>query len=90
VVPQLFICNVIYRVPAAAKKITFEGEINENQKINFFGWILFTVSAIGFFIASVGSFWSMFGSCFFLAGCLVFYSIFQERRKRIEERFLEY
>ena len=32
VVPQLFICNVIYRVPAAAKKITSEGEINEKSE----------------------------------------------------------
>ncbi|HCK76615.1 MAG TPA: cytochrome oxidase subunit III, partial [Gammaproteobacteria bacterium] len=38
----------------------------KNQTINFFGWILFTVSALGFCVASIGSFWSMFGSCFFL------------------------
>jgi Na+/H+-dicarboxylate symporter len=51
------------------------------QTINFFGWILFTVSAIGFCIASIGSFWSMFGSCFFLAGCLVFLFHFLRKKK---------
>lgn len=36
------------------------------------GWLLFIVSATGFIIASVGSFWGMFGSVFFLIACLVF------------------
>ena len=45
----------------------------KNNTINFFGWILFTVSALGFCIASIGSFWSMFGSICFLVGCLVFF-----------------
>jgi hypothetical protein len=57
----------------------------KNQTINFFGWILFTVSAVGFCIASIGSFWSMFGSCFFLAGCLVFFIPFfkkEENKKK--------
>ena len=52
-----------------------------NQKINFLGWILFAVSAIGFCIASIGSFWSMFGGCFFLAGCLVFLFHFFRKKK---------
>ena len=43
-----------------------------NHQINFFGWILFVVSAIGFCIASIGNFWAMFGSVFFLLACLVF------------------
>ena len=43
-----------------------------NNQINFFGWILFIISAIGFCIASIGSFWGMFGSVFFLLACLVF------------------
>ena len=33
--------------------------------INLLGWVLFLISAIGFCIASVGSFWAMFGSVFF-------------------------
>ena len=28
-----------------------------NKQINFIGWILFILSAIGFIIASIGSFW---------------------------------
>ena len=36
-----------------------------NEQINFIGWILFTVSAVCFCIASIGSFWSMSGSLFF-------------------------
>lgn len=43
-----------------------------NHQINFLGWILFVVSALGFCIASIGSFWAMFGSVFFLAACIVF------------------
>jgi hypothetical protein len=46
--------------------------IMSNHQINFLGWILFVVSAIGFCIASIGSFWGMFGSVFFLIACLVF------------------
>jgi len=50
----------------------------KNKNINLLGWVLFIVSAIGFCIASIasiariGSFWSMFGSIFFLVACLVF------------------
>lgn len=36
------------------------------------GWLLFIISSIGFMIASVGSFWGMFGSVFFFVACLVF------------------
>ncbi|EBA02043.1 hypothetical protein RB2150_10634 [Rhodobacterales bacterium HTCC2150] len=43
-----------------------------NRQINLLGWILFIVSAVGFCIASIGSFWGMFGSVFFLIACLVF------------------
>ena len=35
----------------------------KNEHINLIGWILF-ISAIGFIIASVGSFWSMVGNIF--------------------------
>ena len=44
----------------------------KNTHINLLGWVLFIISAIGFTIASVGSFWPMFGSIFFLLACLVF------------------
>jgi len=40
--------------------------------INIAGWILFSISAIGFIMSSLGNFWAMFGSLFFLAGCVVF------------------
>ena len=43
-----------------------------DHQINFIGWILFLISAVGFCIASIGSFWAMFGSIFFLAACVVF------------------
>ncbi len=43
-----------------------------NRTITLIGWILFITSAIGFCIASVGDFWAMFGSVFFLLACLVF------------------
>ena len=36
------------------------------KRINFIGWIFFIISAIGFIIASLGNFWAMFGSIFFL------------------------
>ena len=36
-----------------------------NRNIEIIGWILFTVSALGFTISSIGNFWSMFGSIFF-------------------------
>ncbi len=43
-----------------------------NRQIDFLGWILFTLSAVSFVIASVGNFWAMTGSLFFLVACLVF------------------
>ena len=43
-----------------------------DHRINFIGWILFVISAIGFCIASIGNVWAMFGSVFFLLACLVF------------------
>ena len=42
-----------------------------NNTINLIGWTLFIFSAIGFIIASIGSFWGMFGGVFFLVACLV-------------------
>ena len=44
----------------------------KNKNINLLGWILFIISAIGVTISSVGSFWAMFGSLFFLVACLIF------------------
>jgi len=52
-----------------------------DKTINFIGWILFCVSAIGFIIASIGNFWAMFGSVFFLIACLVFMIPFLRRDK---------
>ena len=43
-----------------------------DNTINLIGWILVFISAIGFIISSIGSFWAMFGSVFFLVACLVF------------------
>ena len=43
-----------------------------NHSINFIGWLLFILSAVGFIIASLGNFWAMFGSVFFLLACIVF------------------
>jgi len=44
----------------------------KSKSRDFIGWILFLISAFGFCIASVGNFWAMFGSVFFLMGCIVF------------------
>ena len=54
-----------------------------NNSINFLGWIMFLISAIGFIITSAGSFWSMFASIFFLIGCLVFLIPFFSKKKDI-------
>ena len=43
-----------------------------NNTINLIGWILFIISATGFIIASIRSFWAMLASAFFLVACLVF------------------
>ena len=53
------------RGPNGKRRIT-------NRQIDFLGWVLFILSAFGFIIASIGSFWAMFGSVFFLLACLVF------------------
>ena len=56
----------------------------KNKNINLLGWILFIILAIGFTISSVGSFWAMFGSLFFLVACLIFLIPFfrKERNER--------
>ena len=43
-----------------------------NKKINYIGWILFIISALGFTISSLGNFWAMFGSIFFFVACIIF------------------
>ena len=43
-----------------------------NNTINLIGWIMFIISAIGFVISSIGSFWAMFGGVLLLVACLVF------------------
>ena len=43
-----------------------------NKKINFTGWILFIISALGFIMSSIGNFWAMFGSIFFFVACIIF------------------
>ena len=55
-----------------------------NKNINFLGWVLFIISAIGFTISSIGNFWAMFGSLFFLVACLIFLIPFfrKERNER--------
>ena len=46
--------------------------VMKNRRIELIGWLLFVVSALGFCIASIGSFWGMFGSIFFLLACIIF------------------
>ena len=41
--------------------------------INIAGWILFLISAIGFIMSSLGNFWAMFGSLFFLSRLYSFF-----------------
>ena len=43
-----------------------------NNTINLIGWILFIISATGFIITSIGSFFAMFGNVFFPVARLVF------------------
>ena len=43
-----------------------------NNTINLIGWIMSIISAIGFVISSIGHFWAMFGSVFFVVACPVF------------------
>ena len=54
-----------HRTPQGGKKIS-------NRQIDFIGWLLFVLSASAFIIASIGNFWAMCGSIFFLLACLVF------------------
>ena len=42
-----------------------------NHQINFIGWILFGVSALGLITASVGRFWAKTCSVCVLRACLV-------------------
>jgi hypothetical protein len=43
-----------------------------NRQIDFLGWLLFVLSALCFIVASIGNFWAMSGSLFFLLACVVF------------------
>ena len=52
-----------------------------NNKINILGWMLFIVSAVDFIISSIGNFWGMFGSVFFLMACMVFLIPFFRKNK---------
>jgi len=52
-----------------------------NNTINLIGWILFIISATGFVISRIGSFWAMFGSVFFLVACLVFLIPFFRKKR---------
>ena len=52
-----------------------------NNKINILGWMLFIVSAVGFIISSIGNFWGMFESVFFLMACMVFLIPFFRKNK---------
>tara|TARA_B100000965_G_C19149571_1_gene565380 strand:+ start:250 stop:435 length:186 start_codon:yes stop_codon:yes gene_type:complete len=56
-----------------------------DDQINLLGWVLFLISATGFLIASIGSFWGMFGSVFFLIACLVFMIPFLRKSSTSEE-----
>ncbi len=45
------------------------------------GWVLFTLSAAAYIIASVGNFWAMLGSVCFFVACLFFLAAyFKESR----------
>jgi len=56
----------------------------KNRRIELIGWLLFVVSALGFCIASIGSFWSMFGSIFFLLACIIFLIPFFKKKNNFE------
>ena len=51
-------------------KTKFAANIIEG-KLEKTAWILFVLSAIGFIIASIDSFWTTFALVFFLLACLV-------------------
>jgi len=43
-----------------------------DHRVNFVGWTLFLMSAVGFCIASIGHFRATVGAASFLALCFVF------------------
>ena len=43
-----------------------------NRNVNLIGWMLFIVSTVVFTVSSIGNFWAMFGSLFFLVACIIF------------------
>jgi hypothetical protein len=51
--------------------LTVRIAISDHQ-INLIRWIFFSFLQLAFACASIGSFWTMFGSMFFLVACLVF------------------
>jgi len=55
--------------------------VMKNRRIELIGWLLFVVSALGFCIESIGSFWGMFGSIFFLLACIIFLIPFFKKNK---------
>ena len=55
--------------------------------INIAGWVLFLISAIGFIMSSLGNFWAMFGSVFFLLVVLYFLFHFLKNEKKINKLF---
>lgn len=54
-----------HRKPNGSRKIS-------NRQIDFAGWVLFTLSAVCFVVASIGNVWALSGAIFFLVACLVF------------------
>ena len=52
-----------------------------NNTINLIGWILFIISAIGFVISSIGSFWAIFGRVLSPVACLVFLIPFFRKKR---------
>ncbi len=44
----------------------------QKRTLDLAGWGLFVLSALGFIVASIGTFWAMLGSLLFLVACLVF------------------
>ena len=43
-----------------------------NRTLVLLGWLLFTLSAVGYIIASIGNAWALFGSLCFLVACILF------------------
>ncbi|MEO0913981.1 MAG: cytochrome oxidase subunit III [Pseudomonadota bacterium] len=44
----------------------------KKRTLELTGWILFTLSAVAFTIASIGDPWALTGSLLFLVACLAF------------------